>query len=781
MSRTEEENRTTRAGITVAPTDYVEEYNKAWIEEKDRLFKEFRGKRKDKVRWIKNKYYKKAEVPQMYEGVVVGEQELDEKFKTEPECYGKVEISHDEREILRVHPKYTIYKEIDEIECEAEVEKALTKVRWERMKRNNQETNETETSTDTSRSTTNTNANRNTTQHEAENEQGAGTTTNGTRRDTYDIEKKSFDFTVMRGTELPFNAYSHPPAPLENEDEIELQCMKRDLMKVMKEYKANNGEIEMSNLTDSQQKGLKSLRSKQKKNEIVIFQTDKSGKMAVDTPTNYAKAAEPHIEKDTVITRSEFDKIEELTNAHTVCWLRMMKAGEKSNDSHRIKSSMLTHNSDPPTLYVYRKDHKECPDRELGPPVRPVCDVSDSYGHKLSHFLCKILKEVDDEQETTCDSTEDMIAAIEKANAEHNDNERKVVGSMDVKALYPSLDIGFTTEVVCEEFFNSEVEVENVDYAEMGLYLKLNRSDEYIRNSKLEEVCPKRKYRNGKPKITRNGVTVDKEKRWNIWYEPEREPNDVEKRVMLKESLKIALETLMTNHTYKFDEVIRKQKEGGAIGSDLTGEMARIFMCWWDRKIIEKMNQLGIKVLLYKRYVDDINMIIEYLEGSLEYEGGRIVEKERTEESGGEKKDQMMFKIVKDIGNEIHQSIQLTTDTPSENTDGKVPILDLKCWVGEGRDGKIRILYEHYMKSMASRLLVHRQSAMSIQSKRTILTQQCLRVMLNCSEHVDERIRNDHLSYFMARMQSSGYDHEFRLEVLKSAKRAYSKMKEKES
>ena len=288
---------------------------------------------------------------------------------------------------------------------------------------------------------------------------------------------------------------------------------------------------------------------------------------------------------------------------------------------------------------------------------------------------------------------------------------------MDVKALYPSLDIGFTTEIVCEEFFNSEVEVENVDYAEMGLYLKLNRSDEYIRNSKLEEVCPKRKYRNGRPKITRNGVTVDKEKRWNIWYEPEREPNDVEKRVMLKESLKIALETLMTNHTYKFDEVIRKQKEGGAIGSDLTGEMARIFMCWWDRKIIEKMNQLGIKVLLYKRYVDDINMIIEYLEGSLEYEGGRIVEKERTEESGGEKKDQMMFKIVKDIGNEIHQSIQLTTDTPSENTDGKVPILDLKCWVGEGRDGKIRILYEHYMKSMASRLLVHRQSAMSIQSK----------------------------------------------------------------
>ena len=54
-----------------------------------------------------------------------------------------------------------------------------------------------------------------------------------------------------------------------------------------------------------------------------------------------------------------------------------------------------------------------------------------------------------------------MIAAIERAIAEHIDNEKKVVGSTDMKALYPSLDIGFTTDIVCEEFYNSEVEVES--------------------------------------------------------------------------------------------------------------------------------------------------------------------------------------------------------------------------------------------------------------------------------------------------------------------------------
>ena len=453
---------------------------------------------------------------------------------------------------------------------------------------------------------------------------------------------------------------------------------------------------------------------------------------------------------------------------------------EKNNDAHRIKSSMMTHNSKPPTLYTYRKDHKEYTDNEKGPPVRPLCDVSDSYGHKLSHFLCTILKEVDDEQETVCDSTEDMLAAIQRANIEHIDNEEKVIGSMDVKALYPSLDISFTTEIVCEEFLKSDVKIENVDYAEMGLYLRLNRDDKYIKENKLEEICPKRKHKNGRPKITRNGVVVDKEKRWKIWEEPEREPSEEEKRMMMKESLKIALELIMNNHTYKFEDVIRRQKEGGAIGIDLTGEMARIFMCWWDRQIIEKLNKVGIKVLLYKRYVDDINMVIEFLKDNYKYEAGKLVKEERTgiEE---EEKDQKMFKIIKEIGNEIHRSIQLTTDTPSENEDKKVPILDLKCWVERGRDGRVYILHEHYMKNMASRLVLHRQAAMSIQSKRTILTQQCLRIMLNCNEKLEDNIKEKHLTYFMARMQASGYDHEFRLEVLKSAMKAYSKLKEREN
>ena len=84
------------------------------------------------------------------------------------------------------------------------------------------------------------------------------------------------------------------------------------------------------------------------------------------------------------------------------------------------------------------------------------------------------------------------------------------------------------------------------------------------------------------------------------------------------------------------------------------------------------------------------------------------------------------------------------------------------------------------MKEVSSKQLLHRESAISMNRKRTILTQQCLRVLLNCSKYLEEESRKEHLSFFMARMQASGYDHAFRLEVLKSALNANDEMKNME-
>ena len=144
--------------------------------------------------------------------------------------------------------------------------------------------------------------------------------------------------------------------------------------------------------------------------------------------------------------------------------------------------------------------------------------------------------------------------------------------------------------------------------------------------------------------------------------------------------------------------------------------------------------------------------------------------------------DQRTFAIIKQIGETIHQSILLEADYPSKHVDGKLPILDLKVWVHKDETtGDYNILHEHYIKDVSTRLVMHAQSAVSWKDKRTIITQMCLRVLLNCSPQLTKQRVSEHLTYFSKRMQASGYNKRFRYEVIKSAVNAYDNIKELEN
>ena len=71
-----------------------------------------------------------------------------------------------------------------------------------------------------------------------------------------------------------------------------------------------------------------------------------------------------------------------------------------------------------------------------------------------------------------------------------------------------------------------------------------------------------------------------------------------------------ATKTTMNNHFYTINSEIRRQKEGGAIGSDATGECSRLYMLTWDKKYTTKLRNLGIQTKLYTRYVDDVVCIL---------------------------------------------------------------------------------------------------------------------------------------------------------------------------
>ena len=81
------------------------------------------------------KYSKKRVTPDVVEGIIVGDQELDERFTSEPGCYGACEVSDNEKQALSFPPKFALYTKIDSVSVEAEIEKGLAKYRWEQMQK----------------------------------------------------------------------------------------------------------------------------------------------------------------------------------------------------------------------------------------------------------------------------------------------------------------------------------------------------------------------------------------------------------------------------------------------------------------------------------------------------------------------------------------------------------------------------------------------------------------------------------------------------------------------
>jgi hypothetical protein len=137
-----------------------------------------------------------------------------------------------------------------------------------------------------------------------------------------------------------------------------------------------------------------------------------------------------------------------------------------------------------------------------------------------------------------------------------------IIDSADVKALYPSLDVDFTVEKVCEVFYNSETHIEGVDTEELGLYLALNLSKVELGELGLLPYCPTRKTRRGRPPfITGCAMSDTRDKRFQPWLPPSRAPapHELVVRKMLTEALKIVLLFIRKNHLYTFDNEIRLQ------------------------------------------------------------------------------------------------------------------------------------------------------------------------------------------------------------------------------
>ena len=72
----------------------------------------------------------------------------------------------------------------------------------------------------------------------------------------------------------------------------------------------------MDNLSMGQRKGLKSLKRRVAEGEIIVCQTDKSGRFCVLTSEQYLEAGEIHASKDRKINQEDHEEIQRALNGH---------------------------------------------------------------------------------------------------------------------------------------------------------------------------------------------------------------------------------------------------------------------------------------------------------------------------------------------------------------------------------------------------------------------------------------------------------------------------------
>ena len=124
----------------------------------------------------------------------------------------------------------------------------------------------------------------------------------------------------------------------------------------------------------------------------------------------------------------------------------------------------------------------------------------------------------------------------------------------------------------------------------------------------------------------------------------------------------------MSKHFYTFDEKIYRQTKGGAIGSELTGELAKIYMLRWDAKFLIKIQQLGLKQILYKRYVDDILVMISEVCEGLKYSVASdtlVLDNDQEVLDTQSSCEAVTVRVMLEIANSIDADIQLTLQQPT--------------------------------------------------------------------------------------------------------------------
>ena len=196
-------------------------------------------------------------------------------------------------------------------------------------------------------------------------------------------------------------------------------------------------------------------------------------------------------------------------------------------------------------------------------------------------------------------------------------------------------------------------------------------------------------------------------------------------------------------------------------------------MLRWDKMFLAKLKKLGLVPQFYTRYVDDTLILIDVIMPGVRYKKGKLYwinDEEEIRKDSEMSDDARTFLILRQIADSIDPDIQWEEDVPSNHGSGKLPCLDMELWYDSQEQ---RVFHQFFKKSMSSKFLILQRSAVSKTTKRNAIFQEGIRRLMNCSPELNWETKSTHLSLFSHAMMISGYDENFRRQIIKGVIHRY--------
>ena len=611
----------------------------------------------------------------------------------------------------------------------------------------------------------------------------------------------TLDLSKLRASHLTTHRETTIPPMGTQEEEERHSELKGEILALTRVYRASHcdskGFPRDTTFPQEAQQGIKDLKQMVKDQDLILLQTDKSGSLSLNSKANYVSQTSKHTAADPIVTPEDLHKKERHLNAATTQLARALGVGSSCGDHQAtsLKSALINTRIDPPNLYGHPKDHKVLePGKEhLGPPNRPICGAREAPNTQLSKLCSEVIHmAVEAERKlhppTESKSTEDVIAAMKVFNSErraqHPDSRPDIIiGSMDVEALYPSLDKDKDPKLAGDMITRHAHLFASFNWVEGSRFLALTLTPDQISHLGLTEVVQTRKFNGGQPPgiITPETATPLHQEildDLSKFLPPIRQATPAEQGTILGTVISTATRMSMLEHTYKFNNKFHSQQSGGPMGDPVSVQLSRATMLSWDIGLTALFNSHVTKLRreedLNKRYVDDhLSTYLSQPPGTRwkDDKSGLHIDPDKIQEDMTIPPDQRTMKLVVALANMVNPQIKMVHDCPSLHQSGKMPVLDLQVWVDQ--EGFLQ--WEHYRKPMANPLFPMSVSALPAKTRRTMHAQEGIRILRNCSETLDWSTPAAHLTDLMKRLQRSGYGHQYRVSILQSALAGYRK------